>query len=50
VHAKETHVDSGCSSSISKDVDSIKLFYKEDPYLIDTAQDGVMMKTHLGWR
>jgi hypothetical protein len=47
VHAKETHADSGCSSSISKDVDDfIQLFYKEDPYLIDTAQDGVMMKTH----
>jgi hypothetical protein len=44
---KETHADSGCSSSISKDVNHvIQLFYKEDPYLIDTAQDGVMMKTH----
>jgi hypothetical protein len=47
VDVKETHADSGCSSSISKDVDDfIQLFYKEDPYLIDTAQDGVMMKTH----
>jgi hypothetical protein len=26
--------------------DFIQLFHKEDPYLIDTAQDGVMMKTH----
>jgi hypothetical protein len=44
---KETHADSGCSSSISKDVDDfIQLFYQEDPYLIDTPQDGVMMKTH----
>jgi hypothetical protein len=51
VDVKETHADSGCSSSISKDVDDfIQLFYKKDPYLIDTAQDGVMMKTHLGWR
>jgi hypothetical protein len=26
--------------------DFIQLFHKEDPYLIDTAQDGIMMKTH----
>jgi hypothetical protein len=47
VDVEETHADSGCSSSISKDVDDfIQLFYKEDPYLIDTAQDGVMIMTH----
>jgi hypothetical protein len=47
VDVRETHADTGASSSISKDLgDFIQLFWTKEPYLIDTAQDGVMMMTH----
>ena len=44
---KEAHADSGCSMSISMDInDFVQLFFVQNPFLIDTAQVGVTMSTH----
>ena len=45
--SKMVFADSGCSSSISRsENDFVAMFYTKNPFVIDTAQAKVTMKTH----